>query len=148
LVILLAIVLTASSADAAEGSFGLGVIAGEPSGITAKIWLGNSHALDFDAAWSFAEKPSLTLCGDYLWHYAYVFGGSPRHGSSLYVGIGGRARFHENSDLGLGARVPIGFDHEFRSVPIEFFIEAVPTMNLTPSTNFSGGGGLGIRYYF
>ena len=35
---------------AAGGNFGLGVIVGEPTGISAKAWTGNTKALDFAAA--------------------------------------------------------------------------------------------------
>lgn len=51
LVIALTAILFYSNASAAGGSFGLGFIAGEPTGFSAKLWLGNSTALDGAVAW-------------------------------------------------------------------------------------------------
>jgi hypothetical protein len=37
---------------AQERNFGLGVIVGEPTGLSAKLWTSNTGALDFGLGWS------------------------------------------------------------------------------------------------
>ena len=43
----------AVAADAGGGTWELGVILGEPTGLSAKYWMSQETALDFGAAWSF-----------------------------------------------------------------------------------------------
>jgi hypothetical protein len=37
---------------AQDSGFGIGIIAGEPTGLSGKLWLGGNNALDMAAAWS------------------------------------------------------------------------------------------------
>jgi len=65
---LLAMTLSGGRAQAQESGFGLGIILGEPTGLTAKKWLSTDTALDFAAAWSFGGEDSITLHADFLQH--------------------------------------------------------------------------------
>jgi hypothetical protein len=65
----------------------------------------------------------------------------------LYFGIGGRIIFQSN-DTNLGIRVPVGLDYLFSSAPVDIFLEVVPILDLTPSTDLDFGGGIGVRYWF
>ncbi len=51
-VIILVMLILSSTASAKNGNFGLGVIIGEPTGISGKLWLNNKHAVDGAVAWS------------------------------------------------------------------------------------------------
>jgi hypothetical protein len=57
-----------SKAQTSNGDFGLGFILGEPTGLSGKLFLGESRALDFGAAWSFGNNSNLHLHADYLIH--------------------------------------------------------------------------------
>ena len=48
--------------------FGLGVIIGEPTGLSAKDWTSKTTALDLAAAWSFSHDSAFHLHGDLVWH--------------------------------------------------------------------------------
>jgi len=128
------------SSTYAQKSFGLGIILGEPTGLSAKLWTGSTNAFDFAAAWSFKGDGDLLLQADYVWHSSLT------GELALYYGIGGRVIFQNDSRV--GARIPIGLDYQFSSAPIDIFIELVPILDLIPSTNFNLGGGIGVRFWF
>ena len=128
------------SATYAQKNFGIGIILGEPSGLSAKLYTGSNNAFDFAAAWSFKGNGNLLLQADYVWHSSLT------GELALYYGIGGRVIFQD--DPRVGARIPIGLDYRFSSAPIDIFVELVPILDLIPSTNFNLGGGIGIRFWF
>lgn len=140
---------------ASAKSFGIGVILGEPTGLSAKLFLLDNSAIDFAAAWSFSHNTSMQIHIDYLWHYFNLI--RPLHTSTkfpLYFGIGPRFSFHYNdnkshhNDEHLGIRFPVGLSALFQKVPIELFLEVAPILDVIPDTDVEFNGGLGIRYYF
>jgi hypothetical protein len=144
LLILLLFVLLSFSSIYAQNRFGLGIILGEPTGVSAKLWTGSSNALDFAAAWSFKGDGHLLLQGDYVWHN-YI-DQTPTGRVTWYYGIGGRVIFSD--DPLVGARVPVGLDYKFSNAPVDIFAEIVPILDIIPSTNFNLGGGIGVRFWF
>ena len=138
--ILVVFLVISLSATYAQGNFGIGVILGEPTGLSAKLYTGSNNAFDFAAAWSFKGNGNLLLQADYVWHSSLA------RELALYYGIGGRVIF-QNDPL-VGVRIPIGLDYRFSSAPIDIFVELVPILDLIPSTNFNLGGGIGIRFWF
>ncbi|MBI3192543.1 MAG: hypothetical protein HYZ36_07755 [Pedosphaera parvula] len=131
------------------GGFGAGVLAGEPSGLSFKLWLTPESALDAGFAWSFKDDGSFHVHADYLWHNFDLLPVSEGK-LPVYVGIGGRVKFEErgNQDTRAGVRLPVGIAYEFPNVPVEVFLEVAPILDLTPATKFSINGGIGVRYYF
>jgi len=135
-----------SNLNAQGNGFGVGIIAGEPTGISGKLWLGGSNALDMAVAWSFKGDGNVLLQADYVWHsFNLIVVSSGK--LPLYFGIGGRVIFQKN-DTNLGIRVPVGLDYMFSDAPVDIFLEAVPILDLTPSTDLDFGGGIGVRYWF
>ncbi len=144
LVIGLMIIITKPAAAQGKG-FGMGIILGEPTGLSAKLWTSQDNAFDFAAAWSIRGEGNLLLQADYVWHF---FDAIPVSEGKLplYIGIGGRVLLA--NDPQLGVRIPFGLDYLFASAPIDIFVEIVPVLDLSPSTDFGVGGGIGIRYWF
>ncbi|HEY6435453.1 MAG TPA: hypothetical protein VIY47_02605 [Ignavibacteriaceae bacterium] len=126
-------------------NFGLGVQLGEPTGLNAKLWTGNTNAVDFGLAWSFEGRDEMVMQADYVWHSFDVFPVSSGE-LPLYFGIGGRAILRD--DPVLGARIPVGIAYMFESFPLDVFAEIAPILNLLPSTSFDLGGGFGVRFRF
>jgi len=138
------IILTNLTLSQSRG-FGLGIVLGEPTGLSAKLWTGSSNAFDFAAAWSFKGDGQLLLQADYVWHsFDLIRVSSGR--LPLYYGIGGRIIFADDPLLGI--RIPLGLNYQFASAPIDIFAEIVPILDLIPSTDFDLGGGLGARFWF
>jgi hypothetical protein len=138
------ILLTNFSLSQTRG-FGLGIVLGEPTGLSAKLWTGSSNAFDFAAAWSFKGDGHLLLQADYVWHtFDLIKVSSGR--LPLYYGIGGRIILTDDPLLGI--RIPLGLNYQFASAPVDIFAEIVPILDLIPSTDFDLGGGLGVRFWF
>lgn len=129
-------------AQSENSSFGLGVMIGEPSGISIKKWFNNRTAVDIGAAWSLAQNESLHMHSNLLLHNA--FSNTPK--LSFYYGIGARVIFANTPKF--GARVPLGLTFLFGNIPFDLFVEAAPIVNISPDVNLSGNGGFGFRYYF
>ncbi|MGD9401482.1 MAG: hypothetical protein PVF95_04320 [bacterium] len=127
-------------------SLGLGVVAGEPTGVSFKQWLAGGNAVDGALAWSFDGPDAFAVHMDYLYHMTSA-GDVRIPGWKFYLGIGGRLKLEED-DSRLGVRVPLGINYLFRSSPFDFFMEMGPIMDLAPATEFTMSFGVGIRYFF
>ena len=140
-----ALLLIINSTNAQNRNFGLGIILGEPTGLSAKLTTNHINALDFAAAWSFKDNGHLLLQTDYIWHNFDLIQ-VPSGRFPFYYGIGGRVIF--SNDPLVGIRIPVGLDYQFEREPIDIFIEIVPILDIIPATRFNIGGGLGIRFWF
>jgi hypothetical protein len=129
------------------GPFGLGIMAGEPTGISAKLMFRNANAVDAGLAWSLDGDNDFLIQADYLYHnYDLIPVGKGR--LPLYFGIGGRLQFRESLDDKIGVRIPVGLSYIFESAPFDAFVEIVPILDLNPSTEFDLAGAIGGRFYF
>ena len=143
-VVLFILVIAVCAAVPAVGQTSVGVILGEPTGLSAKQWLGANDALDLAVAWSFVNTGSFYVHVDYQHHLDDL---DIDEGDLLwFVGIGGR--IHIAQDLRLGARVPVGLFYLFAEIPIELFLEIAPGLDLFPAIGFDMAGGIGARYRF
>lgn len=137
--------LICGAVQAQDSGFGLGIIIGEPTGISAKQWIDSRTAIDGAIAWSFEKKNALHLHGDLLYH-SFTPPRINRGKFAWYYGIGGRIKFEDDSKVGV--RVPLGMDYLLGTAPLDFFLELVPILDLAPSTDFSLNAAIGIRYFF
>jgi hypothetical protein len=128
------------------GDFGAGIIIGDPTGLSAKWWLSENHAIDMALAWDLSGNDDrLEAHADYLWHFPLHIP-EMRGRLPLYMGVGGRLL--TGHDAHAGVRVPFGICYLFPQVPVELFAEITPLLDLTPDTDFSVNGGVGARFYF
>ena len=143
--------LASTHAGAQSRDFGLGVIFGEPTGLSGKLWQTRSTALDFGAAWSFVDDSAFHLHFDILVHRFDLIrvdkGRLP-----LYYGLGGRIKFSDDdrgdTDTKVGVRFPVGLDYLFARDPFDIFFEIVPILDLAPDTDASLNASVGFRYWF
>ena len=138
--------LLSTTAIAQSRGFGLGIIAGQPTGISGKFWTGPKTGIDLAAAWSVEKHQSFECHADYLIHDFGVFkvdkGKMP-----LYYGVGGRL-VDADDDTHIGVRVPVGINYIFATAPLDLFVEVAPTLDLAPDTDLNVEGGIGIRFWF
>ena len=127
------------------GNFGLGIILGEPTGLSLKVWQSDYVAYDAALAWSFGEKGNVHIHIDYLLHNYKIIRTDNSY-TPIYYGIGGRIQTKD--EAALGVRIPVGINFRSRRIPIDIFLEIVPTLNIIPKTEFDLEGGIGARYYF
>lgn len=126
-----------------DEKFGLGIMLGEPTGVSVKYWNNERSAFDVGAAWSLSGRnEALHMHADFLRHSWF----DRTENLAFYYGIGARMIFA--SDATAGLRVPLGLDYVFSEIPFDLFVEAVPILDITPDVEFAGNGAVGIRYYF
>ena len=140
--LIILVVLLFPSLCSAGNKYELGVIVGEPTGLSAKQNLGGDKALDAAAAWSFSGEKSLSLHSDYLWFRNNVFkvekGRLP-----LYYGVGARLKLQDKSLI--GARFPVGLQYFFPAERFTVFLEIAPVLDLFPDTDFDLSAAVGFR---
>ena len=126
--------------------FGLGIILGEPTGVSIKKWTGEHGAFDGAVAWSFTGSGYLHLHADYLRHSFKLI--DVNQGQlPVYYGLG--VKLVMANDPILGARIPLGINYIFGDAPLDLFAEIVPGLNLINNSDnmFFIEGGLGIRFW-
>ena len=149
---LLLAVSSASAGTRTEEPFGLGVIVGEPTGLSLKYWLDKDTAIDGAAAWSFSENDSFQLHGDYLIHNYDLLEADEL---PLYYGLGARLKFKDSDGRGrnedhaiFGIRFPLGITYLFDEVPFDVFAELVPVLDVAPDADVDLNAAIGFHFYF
>lgn len=154
----LCVLLAVQESAAQNHGFGLGIIIGEPTGISAKAWTSSVNALDFGLGFSVGGDRIGTYKGqynggsrlhvhmDYLWHSFDAIHSSER--LPLYYGVGGRINTGAGYDASVAVRGVFGIAWLPHHTPIDVFLELVPSLQMTPSTGFGLDAGIGARYYF
>ncbi|MGA2506019.1 MAG: hypothetical protein ABSF80_00900 [Chitinispirillaceae bacterium] len=140
-----------------ERRFGLGVILGEPTGVSAKLWVSSKTAFDFGLGWSLGGDridynggynggSRVHFHMDYLWHWFDAINSSERF--PLYTGVGGRINTGAGYDNSIAVRGVVGIAWLPHRTPIDVFLEIVPSLQVVPSTGFGLDAGLGARFFF
>jgi hypothetical protein len=138
--------------------FGIGVITGEPLGITMKLWTSDINAFDVGLGWSMGGDQigvnnqyyyggnRVHLHTDFLWHAFDAFNSAEPY--ALFYGFGARLNGGNGSVPSLAIRVVSGIAWLPGEAPIDLFLELVPLLQLTPSRGFGIDAGVGARYFF
>lgn len=144
--LLLVAVITGIAIQAEAEPTGIGIIVGEPTGLSFKQWVSPTTAFAAGAAWSFEDEAAFHVHLDYIIHRPRpVDLGSGRW--YFYFGLGGRIKVEED-DSRVGPRIPLGVDYMLQGAPVDLFFEVAPIMDLVPDTEFSMNGGVGVRLFF
>lgn len=142
-------------AQKSKDKVALGLMIGEPTGLSFKAWTSGTTAFDAGLAWSAGRYDAFNIHADYLWHDFNIFGQEIDRGQlPVYYGVGGRIVFADDypdpgdSNAILGARIPVGVNYLFEDSPVGLFLEVAPIVNIIPETDFDMDGALGARIYF
>ena len=148
-----------AQADGVEkGVFGAGIIVGEPTGLSVKLYLDNDMAIDGAVGSAFIGG-GLHVHGDVLWH-PWVLENRDTFVLPAYWGVGLRALNHGggdggDSDFHVGLRAVVGIVFDFKEIPIDVFGEVAGVGDIILGSEDDHGGvglginaGLGARYYF
>jgi hypothetical protein len=131
---------------AQQQGFGLGVVLGEPTGISAKLWTAPGTALDFGLGYSFTSSNSiLDFYGDYVFHNSEWIKSDEKF--IVFYGPGARLKIRENQSR-LGVRGVIGILWVPNGASFDLFVEVAPILDIIPATKFDFTGGIGGRYFF
>ena len=150
--------LLASTAFAQDRRFGLGLIVGEPTGLSAKLWVSDKTAVDFGLGWSVGGDRLYYYNGgydgssrvhfhmDYLWHWFDAIRSYERF--PLYTGLGARINLGGGYYSSVALRGVLGIAWLPFNAPFDVFLELVPSLQVMPGTSFGIDAGLGARFYF
>jgi hypothetical protein len=145
-----------SASTLAQDKLGIGLIVGEPTGLSVKYWLDEEHAIDGAAAWSFWDGDGFQLHADYLWHNCDLLDepGGLDGKLPVYFGVGARLKFRDDNgrrdddgDTTFGIRVPVGISYLFDGKPFDLFAEIAPILDLTPDVELNFSIAVGMRFY-
>lgn len=144
--IVLVLLNVINSSFAQQKGFGLGIILGEPTGLSAKFWNSSETAIDFGLGYSFTSSNSIIdFYGDYVFHNSNML--ESEESFVVYYGPGASLRINENNSR-LGVRGVIGILWLPAGTHLDLFVEAAPILDIIPETKFDFAGGVGGRYYF
>jgi len=138
-----------SSANAQEYKNAIGGRFGSANGISFKTGLNKNAMLELIANFRSSKNVDyLRLTA--LYEVYNPIGGAP--GLSWFYGGGGTigtVKVFDESDVYLGANGVLGLDYKFKGAPINLSLDWIPTLQLTPDTDFySGDIGFGVRFTF
>jgi hypothetical protein len=153
--------------------YGIGAVVGDPTGLSGKVWLGQTNAIDLGVGFygygyrggCFHDRDGRTICdrrygygstsvhADYLWESKLVGGNGGKIQLDWHVGAGVRTVFLGDpcgsGCWDVGVRAPIGLDLTFNQPSfLEVFVEIAPAFYVAPATFLAMEGGLGVRGYF
>jgi hypothetical protein len=138
---------------AEKGTFGVGIVLGEPTGIAAKLYLGDDTAIQGALGFNFYGA-GIQVNAEYVLHPWIV---QERDAFVLPIYIGPGVRFiqydggrGESSHFAVGIRGVIGMLFDFKEVPLDVFVEAAGVIEYDFSEGFGPALnlGAGVRYYF
>ena len=143
---------TARAAD--KGTLGVGLILGEPTGVSFKLYLKDDQAIQGAAGFAFIGG-GLHVHADYVFH-PYILQNKDSFVLPFYFGPGVRLiDYRDGRDaayLAVGLRAVAGLLFDFKAVPLDAFVEVAGVFEY----GFKDGEGFGlalnaaagVRYYF
>ena len=132
---------------AQESGYGIGVILGEPTGLSGKIWLDKEQAFDIGIAAGFVgEGAGLSMHSDYLYHIENLV--DWKYKIPFYYGFGVRMRFPTENRFNFGVRGVAGLMFFVKNLPVDVFFEISPSFRLLPTTGLDLDVAIGGRYFF
>lgn len=138
---------------AEKGTIGVGLIFGEPTGISVKVYLKDDQAIQGAFGASFYAD-AWQLHAEYVWH-PWILQDRDTFVLPVYLGPGLRFMRYNGgrggeASFAAGLRAVAGLLFDFKSVPLDVFVEAGGVLEYDFSDGAQPGFnvGAGVRYYF
>jgi hypothetical protein len=136
-----------------KGSFGIGLVIGEPTGVAAKLYLGDDTAVQAAVGFNFIGS-GVQVNAEYVFH-PWILQERDLFVLPIYLGPGVRAIQYDggrgaDGHFAFGLRGVVGLLFDFKNVPLDTFVEIAGVIewdaaeDLEPAFNL----GAGVRYYF
>ncbi len=135
-----------------RGDQGIGVMIGNPSGLSWKMWLDENIGVDAAVG---IDRSEFDVHASLLWHnFTWSKNSSEKLLQDItesgdfpvYIGIGPRVLFEDESEFGV--RFPLGLSFIPHNTNWDTFLEVAPVLRLTPDTGWNADFSIGARYYF
>ena len=145
------LMLSLVTASAGATDSGLGVVIGDPTGVSLRVGLEERHSLETAFAFSSGTYEGLHFHGTYLWDNARRIQ-LQKNALEMYYGLGLRVisinKGRYDGEVALGPRTPIGLLYKINNPNIEIFGEISATLDLSPRTDVDLDAGIGFRVRF
>ena len=128
-----------------KGDIGIGIIIGEPTGLSFKLFTADNRAIDVALAWALKKKQYIRIHVDYLFNDNECL--IREFGLPLSLDYGFGIKLITGTNFTTGVRFYGGVFHRFKSPNIELFLELVPSMIIIPATIFDVDGAMGLRFF-
>lgn len=135
-----------------DKTFGVGVMLGVPTAVSAKYFLIDELAVDLGlgAYLLYRDRDGFALHGDVLWHPFVAVEGTSFL-APLYFGAGVRLLDHDDSTR-VGIRLPVGITFDFVDSPFDVFGESTLVVDVSVSNDdgtspVDANFVVGLRYY-
>jgi hypothetical protein len=136
-----------------KGTIGVGLALGEPLGIAAKVYLRNDQAIQAVIGPAFIGG-GVESHFDYVFH-PWILQDKPEFVLPVYLGPGLRIIDYipgegAKDHAAVGIRAVIGLLFDFKTLPIDVFVEAAPVgqYDFTDGWGVAFDADVGVRYYF
>jgi hypothetical protein len=136
-----------------KGSFGIGLVIGEPTGISAKLYLDDDTALQAAVGLNFIGS-GVQINAEYLLH-PWILQERDVFVLPIYLGPGVRAIQYDggrgaDGHFAFGLRGVVGLLFDFKNVPLDAFVEiaGVIEYDTAEDLELAFNLGAGVRYYF
>ena len=145
--------MLATNVWAVGGKNGLGIVFGDPSGLTFQHKIDSKQFTDFYFAYTWDKE--WIFMGDYKFNLHGLF--DKKIPFTPYVGIGAYLKLNEHKDhkhhhdhdhVAFGVRFPLGIQWIAPEVPVTLFAELVPALRIIKGTDGDLQGGIGGRFFF
>ena len=134
------------------GDFGIGMGIGAPTGVVGKLMVNDWSGIQFSAGGDLGRIGDFGLTTDYVIHTQPLNNPADGYTARLHFGLGFSLSTNTTQDLGstfLGPRLGIaGANVTIDGMPIDFFLEAAPTLYFYQNISWGFDGQMGVRYYF
>ena len=137
-----------------KGTFGIGIIVGEPTGICGKLYIKDDQAIQAAVGGALIGG-GIQVHADYVFHPIIL---QTRDSFVLATFIGPGVRFIQYSNgrdasfVALGLRATGGLLFDFKNVPLDAFLEVAGVFEFAFEDGEGAGialnAGAGVRYYF
>ena len=140
-----------------DRDFGLGLIIGDPTGVSLKGFLSEDTAIDGAIGFELIHGDTLGVHADFLWHFHIKQWESAK--LDLYLGVGPALGFHkrggprdredrDDTRVHIGARAPFGLAVTFNPARFDVFLEVAAKLWLVEDVRFGLDAAIGGRYWF
>lgn len=140
-----------------KGTFGVGLVLGEPTGVSVKLYLKDDQAIQGAVGFAFVNT-GVQADADYVFH-PWILQDKDSYVLPVYLGPGARLINYSKSGGGSyiapGLRAVIGMLFDFKTVPLDAFLEVAGVLEYKfgETASQKGAGfainlGAGLRYYF
>lgn len=144
--------LSMMMATTAQADNAIGVVLGDPTGLSGRFGLDGQHSLEGAIAYSTGSRSGLHVHTTYLRDNARTFSVENSGPIEMYYGIGLRViaidSGKHDGEVAVGPRAPLGLLYNINNPNLEIFGELSLALDLVPDTDVDLDAGIGMRYRF